>query len=311
MVTEDRSPDPFLLTSGRRIRFDPVGTSDGKNLASLFASNRWRRYSSPHDVGMGGELPDPAYVARKEAHSKRRQRDNVRTKGFTGEFAELGHLVAYELRKRNYTRLEAAYGGQLASTGGDYNWQGNHRISRHLRCSERTVQRARARLETDGWIRSHLLERGQFVPRQRPVSHLQVVRYIKNLLGLARARGKTPEQRVTETSGRGAARKTCRPSRVPHASAATIPFAPATPNQPFDETAFRQKNPEFAKYYVGISAKLQTRPPEKQAPQSAEPPRVRRDDRRDADRPLGSRDGVARSGARRTRRFPYRGPPNN
>jgi len=281
------------------------------------SANAWRRYSSPRDVGVGGELIDRAYVERKEAQSRRRQWDNVRTKGFTGEFSDLGHQVVWELRRRNYSATEARYAGQLVSTGGEYNWQGNQRIARHLRVSERTTQRARARLERDGYITSHILERGQFVPGQRPVHHVQVVRRVQNLLGLARARGNSPARpstRDTTDRGRGAKTSEMWSVRVPHESIAAKPkTAPASSNAPAtpeELLELERNNPEFSRYFVGVAAHQRTA--EKQAPRAKAAPvdRVPTDDRSTGDRSLGSRERVARARDRGTLDRRGRGPPD-
>jgi hypothetical protein len=159
-------------------------------------SNRWRRsYPSPEEVISIG-LDAVAMLKgnakqQKERRTKARQRqhEHLMRTGFVGKNPELGHRVAYELRCRGYHETVCVYAGHLASIGGAWNFQGNHRIAQLMRKSVRTIQRARALLELDKLVRSCLLEPGQMVDGQKcPVTRPQVVRDVSPLQRLANVR---------------------------------------------------------------------------------------------------------------------------
>jgi hypothetical protein len=95
--------------------------------------------------------------------------------------------VIRTLLELGYTPTVAYVGGHLAAVKTAYNWQGNARIAVLVGRCKRTVQRARARLEHDGLIRSELLLTGDRLEGQRaPVLHPQVVRDVSPLQRLAR-----------------------------------------------------------------------------------------------------------------------------
>lgn len=124
----------------------------------------------------------------RRAKTLAEQAERQRLTGFGGGHAELGHAVAFELRRRGYSPSIASYGGQLCSVGGTWNFQGNRSLARLVARSVRSAQRYRARLEADGLLRTYFLEPGDIVDGQRcPVSRPQVVRELSLLRGLVTA----------------------------------------------------------------------------------------------------------------------------
>lgn len=93
------------------------------------------------------------------------------------------------LRRRGYRLSEARWAAHAAAVAGAFNWQGNPRLASILQVSTRTAQRARARLERDGLIKSYLLSPGDQLEGQRaPVRRHQVVRDVERLQRAARRR---------------------------------------------------------------------------------------------------------------------------
>jgi len=152
--------------------------------------------------------------------------------GFPGACSELGHMVVDALLQRGYPRTYALLAGHYVSTGGEWNFQGNPRLAGWIRVSERTIRRARARLERDGWIKSFVLLVGDQVAGQRaPVARVRVVRDVSKLQRLARTRmaARAPHKRSKE--GRGGS---------PPAAATRPPSAAElVPAEHFDELASR------------------------------------------------------------------------
>lgn len=109
--------------------------------------------------------------------------------GASAELGELGHVLVALLRGRGYRLTEARWAAHAAAVPTSFNWQGNPRLAALLQLSTRTAQRARARLEADGLIRSYLLQPGEQLPGQRaPVRRYQVVRDVERLQLAARRR---------------------------------------------------------------------------------------------------------------------------
>lgn len=93
------------------------------------------------------------------------------------------------LQGRGYRLNEARWAAHAAAVPTGFNWQGNPRLASILQVSTRTAQRARARLEADGLIRSLLLVPGDQLAGQRtPVRRYLVVRDVERLQRAARRR---------------------------------------------------------------------------------------------------------------------------
>lgn len=182
--------------------------ADPGMVAEVTTANAWRwkypRARNCTSVGRdAAELLQPLNQATSQRDQKR-QRHLKRTTGFPGHAAEAAHVIAYELQKRGFSRLEALLAGHYVSTGGDFNFQGNVRLAGWLEVCERSVRRARATLERAGWIRSYLLLAGEKVEGQRaPVTRPRVVRDVSKLQRLARARMavRAPHQKSGKRSG--------------------------------------------------------------------------------------------------------------
>lgn len=164
-------------------------------------SNHWRRrYARPdtvHSIGLDAVLllRDAKKRGKKGDKAREAQRELLKTTGYAGGNAELGHRVAYELRCAGYAETVAQFAGHLCSIAGSWNFQGNHRIARLMGRSLRTVQRARALLEADGYLSSYLLEPGDMIDGQRsPVTRHQVVRDVSRLQRLAHNRTAARQQ---------------------------------------------------------------------------------------------------------------------
>jgi len=168
-------------------------------------SNHWRRrYTRPetvHSIGTAAAalLRDAGKNSKKGQKARIAQQELMRASGFAGGNAELGHRVVYEMRAAGYSETVAQFAGHLCAVAGAWNFQGNWRIAKLMGRSLRTVQRARALLERDGLVHSHLLEPGDMIDGQRaPVLRHQVVRYVAPLQRMAfksEWARKTPHQR--------------------------------------------------------------------------------------------------------------------
>jgi len=160
--------------------------------------NRWRRaYSRPPDVEQFGaqavaaaDAVEPLTKARRSL-SRAAQLERVKVTGYPCDSAA-AHQIEFEFRVIGYTPTEAKVAAHLGSVG-RYNFMGNRAIARWIRCSLRAVQRARAKLEAEDWIRSYLLLAGDRVHGQmKPVRHPQVVREVSRMQRLATMRSTGP-----------------------------------------------------------------------------------------------------------------------
>lgn len=179
------------------------------------------------------------------AKSREWQREQQKRTGFVTPQAEIGHQVIAKLIAQGYHPTLAIVAGHLAAVGTSFNWMGNARIAELVARSERTVQRARAKLEADGLISSHILLTGDMIDGQRsPVRHPQVVRDVSRLQRLATVR----EQQ----------RQTAPPRKGKRPSAADMPApAPAPAPDPADADFFRQQaeaHPEYAAFFNEMAA---------------------------------------------------------
>lgn len=194
--------------------------------------------------------------------SREWQRDQLRRTGFATAQPETGHSVALALRELGYSPTVAQVAGQLAAVPGAYNWQGNTRIAQIIGRHKRTVQRARAKLEAAGLLRSELLLTGDMLDGQRaPVRHPQVVRDVSALQRLANVResmrsSNPPERRKRRRKG---------------PSAAETPVEPQQPMTAADYAALGEAHPEFAAFFSGMAAAQQRRP---QRPPPNAPPKI-------------------------------------
>lgn len=165
--------------------------------------------------------------------------------GAAPELGELGHVLVTLLQRRGYRLNEARWAAHAAAVPTAFNWQGNPRLATILHVSTRTAQRARAKLEADGLIKSYLLSPGQQLEGQRaPVRRYQVVRDVERLQRAARRRlawlqsgGRVAGERPPQSGGpRGAprpviSRKMEAPAHKGHApggSPTTVAQAPPT-----------------------------------------------------------------------------------
>lgn len=227
---------------------------------TVTTANAWRwKYPRPPDVHSPGVeaatwLRDTLITQRADKSRK----DQLRLKrqfGFPGGKPEIGHAVAFELRRQGYSRTTAQLGGHLAAVSGPWNFQGNRRLAFWVGVSERTVRRHRAELEQSGLIGSHLLLPGDQVLGQRcPVIRPQVVRDVTKLQRLANVRAAAREPRKGHKERRS--------------SAAEQPPAAAAPSaEDFAELA--RRNPEFSAMFQALAAQRRARdikPPPNAAP---------------------------------------------
>ena len=214
-----------------RTRYKPTTNAHRTSQGSEYTANReyasaWRSYRRPDAVVSPGAEGARALAGTLDGATRRArewQRDQIRRTGYATPQAELGHAIALALRERGYPLTVAHVAGQLGAVGTAYNWQGNARIAGVLGRSKRTVQRARARLEADGLIRSELLLTGDMIDGQRaPVRHPQVVRDVSRLQRLARARDAAREtNRPRKGRRRRSAAEVPAPSPLPPTSPAT------------------------------------------------------------------------------------------
>lgn len=196
----------------------------------------------------GAKLSQELFSKRDRKKSGREQLDRKRRSGFPGHEAEAAHLVVWRLRRRGYSHSVAQLAGHLVSPGGDWNFQGNRRLASWIGRSERTVRRARAVLEADGWIRSHLLLPGDKVAGQRAaVVRPHVVRDVGRLQQLARIKGFRP---ATPSRDKRPGERAGPAPRSPSAAETT----PATA----DELAeLARERPQFAAFFQGMAAAKQ------------------------------------------------------
>lgn len=208
-------------------------------------------------VGLDGANALRGFVARANQHSREWQRGQLRRTGFATPQAELGHAVVIALRELGYPLTFAAVAGQLAAVATAYNWQGCARIAAIVGRHKRTVQRARARLEADGLIRSELLLTGDMIDGQRsPVRHPQVVRDVSALQRLARAR---EASRATTPPRKGKRRP----------SVADMPAPAPEPMTADDLRALGDAHPEFAAFFGEMAAAAAKKAPPKPPPNAA------------------------------------------
>lgn len=190
----------------------------------------------------GAELLRGALDGAKR-RSREWQDDQIRSTGFATGHAELGHGVIAVLRQKGYPLTVAHVAGQLAAVGTEYNWQGNARIASIVGRSERTVQRARARLEEDGLLSSYLLLTGDLIAGQRsPVRHPQVVRDVSRLQRLVQVRASERRQAPPRT---GQGRR--RPSAVDMPAPAPAPVE-QEPMTAADFARLGEAHPEWSVY---------------------------------------------------------------
>jgi hypothetical protein len=233
--TRDRPTDPFLLQSGLNVALN-VGAVE----QTVSTANRWRwHYKRPPEAFAPGVAAARAMRPSHTARQKKALRDQIerrRLTGFAGADAEAGHQVTWALLDAGYSPTIAAYGGHLVACGGLWNFQGNRRLGRWICISERSLRRARAVLEADGYLTSYLLMPGEMVPGQRvPVQRPQVVRHIEALRRLATVRS---------MARRAAPHK--RSAGVQRPSAADQPTKPQATAA--DLNALAAMHPEFAPY---------------------------------------------------------------
>lgn len=232
------------------------------------AAGDWRKYPRPPIVSSPGKVVARMLESLNRATSKNDRERQIRLKmttGFPGHDAESAHLVVAELLRRGYSRTVATLAGHYVATGGDWNFQGNPRLAGWLHLSERTIRRARLRLERDGWIQSFVLLAGDQVVGQRaPVARLRVVRDVSKLQRLARSR-----MAVREPHKRSTGRRTGSPpagaTRPP--SAAERPPEPVTAEQ---MSAIASRAPEWLRGTLAsiATAKRESmqRPPPRREP---------------------------------------------
>ena len=181
-------------------------------------------------------------VRAAKSRSREWQAEQIRRTGFATDRAELGHEVISAMRHRGYPLTVATVAGHLAAVGTGWNWQGNARIADLVGRSERTVQRARKRLEDDGLISSHLLLTGDMIDGQRsPVRHPQVVRDVSRLQRLVQVRGAIRAAPHRKKRRRPSVAEIPTPERV----------EPVTADVHDDLAA---AHPEFASYHAILAA---------------------------------------------------------
>lgn len=244
-------------------------------------------------VGTEGAKALGGFVARAQRQSRDWQRDQLRRTGYATPQAELGHAISYALREAGYPLTIAQIGGQLGAVATAHNFIGNVRIASIVGRHERTVQRARARLEADGLLRSELLLTGDMIDGMRsPVRHPQVVRDVSALQRLARAR----EQARTQQPPRKGKRRP---------SAADAPAPAPAPMSPDDLRALGDAHPEFAAFFGEMAQAAAKRGTPKPPPDAAtiEPGAID-----EAERDIGERERILKLERERVR-APPRGPP--
>lgn len=244
-------------------------------------------------VGTAGAKALGGIVDRARRQSRDWQRDQIRRTGYATPQAELGHAIAFALRAAGYPLTVAQIGGQLGAVATAYNFQGNVRIGAIVGRHERTVQRARARLEADGLLRSELLLTGDMIDGMRsPVRHPQVVRDVSALQRLARAREHARTQQAPRKRSGG--------PRRPSAAEAPAP-APA-PMTPDELRALGEAHPEFAVFFGEMA-----RAAAKKRPPPADAATIKPADIDDVERDIAEQERMMRE--RERVRGPPRGPP--
>lgn len=213
------------------------------------------------------------------------QDEQMRRTGWV-QHESIANAIVYAFQRREYSKSHATVVGHLAAVGGRYNWQGNTRIAELVGVSRRTVQRVRARLEREGFIRSHLLLTGDQVPGQRrPVWHPHVVRDVSRLHRIAVAFGATVRVGLMARKQKPRRPSAAEPPRTTPASAEQL--------QALAKTA----RPEFAAFFHGMAEAAARRAPKPPVP----------DDELDAiDRELAEETRRLQDA---TGRGPPRGPP--
>lgn len=244
-------------------------------------------------VGTEGVKALGGLVSRAQKQSREWQREQVRRTGYATPQAETGHAIAFALREAGYPITIALIGGQLGAVATAYNFIGNVRIGALVGRHERTVQRARARLEADGLIRSELLLTGDMIDGMRaPVRHPQVVRDVSALQRLARAR---EHARTQQPPRKG--------KRRPSAADAPAPApAPATPEE---LRAIGDAHPEFAVFFGDMAQAAAKRGAPKPPPDAAT---ILPGEIDDAERDIAERERILKLERERVR-APPRGPP--
>ncbi len=243
-------------------------------------ANLWRwEYPRPADLHSApldaARLSQELFSERDRDKSKRRQVEQKRSSGFPGHDAVAGHNVVWKLRRRGYSHTVAQLAGHYVSMGGTWNFQGNPRLGRWLSRSDRTVRRARAVLERDGWVRSHLLLPGDRVPGQRAaVVRPQVVRDVSKLQRLGAVGQLQPSRSASSDQMRAQRSAVGQRSRSDGARAGDTPAAvwetPAdTSADELDALAVAQ--PQFAAFFQGMAAAKRRRE-RKPPPNAATPP---------------------------------------
>lgn len=207
--------------------------------------------------GLEGAKALRGFVDRANRNSRDWQREQLRRTGFATPQAELGHAITLALREAGYPLTFAHIAGQLGAVATGYNWQGCQRIAQIVGRHKRTVQRARARLEADGLIRSELLLTGDMIDGQRsPVRHPQVVRDVSKLQRLARARESSRRTPAPPRKGK----------RRPSAADMPQPVQAATAD---DLRALGEAHPEFAAFFGDMAAAAAKKVPPKPPPNAA------------------------------------------
>lgn len=262
------------MTSGRSIS-DPTGRACLERLTT--PANAWRwKYPRPPDVDT--HPPEAAAVGQTflgihQAGAKERQMELRRTTGFSGGHAETGHRVTVALLGRGYTHSIAEYGGHLAAIGGPYNFQGNRRISYWMHRSDRTARRARAALERDGLLTSHLLLPGDRVDGMRaPVVRPHIVRCVAGLHRLARSLGPAAKAATNRFPRPGRTYQAPPRTSVPaRSSAAARPVEPTTAEQ-FEDLA--AKSPELRHHFLAMAAAARKRSVRPEKTDGSKPPEI-------------------------------------
>jgi hypothetical protein len=126
--------------------------------------------------------------AERRAKARAEQDERRRRTGYIGSATEIASAVRLELRQREYAAHLVAFGRQ-------YNFQGQFRLAALTGVVRRTVQRYRARLESEGLIATQLLYPGDMLDDQRaPVNRLQFVRDVSGLIALAGTEPRAPRR---------------------------------------------------------------------------------------------------------------------
>ena len=243
-----------MAAKGVRRAIEPASNHHRTSQSSEYTAKatfarRWRSYRRPDGVaspGTDGAKALRGFVDRANNQSRQWQREQFRRTGFATPQAELGHSIVLALRELGYPLTVAQAAGQLGAVATAYNWQGNNRVAQLIGRHKRTVQRARARLEAEGLIRSELLLTGDMLDGQRaPVRHPQVVRDVSALQRLARARDAA--RHVDPPRSQKRKRRRAGPS------AAEV-LAPVEPMTAADFAARGEAHPEFASHFAVLAA---------------------------------------------------------